>query len=240
VRPQQDAFGQALLRHLEHGDGGIVVERDDGFVEAESVAAYFYEFPRWPAVERQVLRSVRGRVLDVGLGAGRVALELQRRGHEVLGIDISPLAVRVSRRRGVARAKVLPFERLDASLGSFDTVVMLMNNFALVGSESKARRLLRRLHGLTEEQGRVVATCEDPHATAKRDHLAYRRRNRERGRLPGQQRLRLRYRTYVTPWFDYLFVSPAELERLLPGSGWRVHRFVRGQGSFYAVVLGKE
>src|SRR5918999_2988986 len=85
------------------------------------------------------MRYVRGRVLDVGCGAGRAALRLQERGHELVAVDISPLAVEVARRRGVLDAREVPFERVDASLGIFDTVLMLGNNFGLVGSAGGAR-----------------------------------------------------------------------------------------------------
>ena len=251
MRPEQDAFGRHLLDHLEglkaqvekghRGNRRLVVERDDGFVEAEGVAPYFAEFRRWWPVERQALRYVRGRVLDVGVGAGRVAVELQSRGHDVVGIDVSPLTVRVARRRGVRKAKVLAFEHIDSSLGRFDTVVMFMNNFGLFGSEPKAKSMLRRLHRLTTESGRIVATNNDPYAASAADHVAYRGLNRRRGRMAGQVRLRLRYRRYRTPWFDYLFVSPGEMERLLKGTGWRVRRFIRRQGdSFYAAVIEKD
>ena len=94
LAPEQDAFG-AVLRDYFDGKqhAATVIERDDGFFEAERTAAYFAPFRSWFDAERQVLREVRGRVLDVGVGAGRVALELQRRGHEVVGIDVSPLAL---------------------------------------------------------------------------------------------------------------------------------------------------
>jgi SAM-dependent methyltransferase len=50
---------------------------------------YFARVAEWPAVERRALRWVHGRVLDAGVGAGRAALELQRRGRSVVGIDVS-------------------------------------------------------------------------------------------------------------------------------------------------------
>jgi 2-polyprenyl-3-methyl-5-hydroxy-6-metoxy-1,4-benzoquinol methylase len=97
-----DAYGRLILDYFEEGKGIEVVERDDGFVNAsgDGPGAYVAPFRCWPKLERSALRLVRGRVLDVGCGAGRVALELQERGHEVVGIDVSPLAVEVARRRG--------------------------------------------------------------------------------------------------------------------------------------------
>lgn len=242
LQPEQDAFGRVLLDHLDgRRHAATIVERDDGFMEAENPAAYFDGFRRWFVVERQALRHVRGRVLDVGVGAGRVALELQRRGHAVVGIDVSPLVARVARRRGVRNVKVIALEELDASLGRFDTVVMFMNNFGLFGSEAKAKRLLRRLHTLTSDHGRIVATSSDFTGNRSPDHGPYRQRNKARGRMPGQIRFRLHYRKRTMPWFDYLFVSPREMERLLRGTGWHLGRVIRHEGDdLYVAVIDKD
>lgn len=243
LSPEQDAFGRVLLDYLTGRTRvATVVERDDGFMDSEPPAAYFDGFRRWRAVERRALRHVRGRVLDVGVGAGRVALELQRRGYPVVAIDVSPLVVRVARKRGVRNARVMALEGVDGSLGRLDTVVMFMNNFGLFGSEAKARRLLRRLHRLTSEQGRIVATSSDYSKGGSSEHRAYRRRDRARGRMPGQIRFRLRRGLACTPWFDYLFVSPRELQGLLRGTGWHVARLIHDDehSHFYAAVIDKE
>jgi SAM-dependent methyltransferase len=241
VKEHEDAYGRLLLAYLE-GDtrAAEIAERDDGFVNAGlGPAQYFAPFRRWPAHQRRAMRFVRGRVLDVGAGAGRVALHLQERGHDVVAIDISPLAIEVCRRRGVRDARVCSFELLDQTLGRFDTVVMWGNNFGLFGSAAKATRMLRRLDGLTNEGARIVAESRDVYATNDQDHLAYHERNRRRGRMGGQLRLRIRHRRYATPWFDYLTVSPAEMEQLLAGTGWHVARFLEGDEAVYAAVIEK-
>ena len=241
MKEHEDAYGRLLLAFLE-GDSRAreIVERDDGFIQAGlGPAVYFEPFRRWPAHQRRATRFVRGRVLDVGAGAGRVALHLQERGQEVVAIDISPLAVEVCRRRGVRDARVCPFERVDEGLGHFDTFVMWGNNFGLFGSAAKTKRMLRRLHRLTNDGGRIVAESLAPYGTEDAEHLAYHERNRRHGRMAGQLRLRIRHRSYTTPWFEYLIVSPAEMEELVASTGWHVARFLEGDGDVYAAVIEK-
>jgi SAM-dependent methyltransferase len=229
-----DAFGTMLLDAFQDpGEIHELVERDDGFIDVVTMS-YFAPVRRWAPVERRALRFVRGRVLDVGCGAGRVALELQARGHEVVAIDPSPGAIVVSRRRGVRDVRSLRFEDVDPSLGTFGTVLMYGNNFGLFGARAKTRRLLNRLRPLAD---RIVATSNDPSMTDDPVHLAYHERNRRRHRMPGQVRIRVRYRDLVDPWFDYLLVSPSEMEELAAGTGWRIDRLIHDEGSFYVAVL---
>lgn len=105
--PDQDAFGRALQDYLDEGSGFEVIERDDGYVESVSMSesVYFAAFEEWPIHEQDAMAFVGGKVLDVGCGAGRVALHVQSMGHEVTAIDVSPLAVRVSKRLGVKSVK---------------------------------------------------------------------------------------------------------------------------------------
>jgi SAM-dependent methyltransferase len=238
VRSDQDAYGQLMLAALEGRPAVEIIERDDGLVEAGRLGTQLYMAPfrHWPAHHRRAMRFVRGRVLDVGCGAGRVCLHLQERGLDVVGIDISPGAIEVCRRRGVLDARVCSIDEADASLDVFDTIVMLGNNFGLFGSRAKAQRLLRRFHRLTSDRGRIVAESRDVHRTDDPVHLAYLERNRSRGRLPGQIRIRVRYRLHTTPWLDYLMVSPTELEELLDGTGWRLSRTLDSDDTYIAVI----
>ena len=148
-------------------------------------------------------------------------------------------ALEVSRRRGVHDARLVPIEEVDSSLGSFDTIVMMGNNFGLFGSRSKAKRLLRRFHRLMSERGRIVAESRDPYLTDDPDHRAYQERNRRRGRMSGQLRLRVRYRHACSAWFDYLIVSPDEMRELLDGTGWRLARVIDGDAGLYVAVIEK-
>lgn len=50
-------------------------------------------------------------------------------GARRLGIDNSPLVVRVSRRRGLKQVRVLSISEIDGGLGTFDTILMMCNNW---------------------------------------------------------------------------------------------------------------
>ncbi len=157
MKESEDAYGALLLAHLADDTRACeIVERDDGFIETNAgPGVYFKPFRRWAAHERRAMRFVRGRVLDVGAGAGRVSLHLQERGHEVVAIDISPGAVEVCRRRGVRDARLCRFEDVGPELGVFDTVVMWGNNFGLFGGPATS--------------GNDAAPAPPPHLGARAD-----------------------------------------------------------------------
>jgi SAM-dependent methyltransferase len=245
VKDWQDAYGRMLLDALESGETITeIVERDDGFMMGSRLgtALYLAPFRRWPPHQRRAMRLARGRVLDIGSGGGRVALHLQERGHEVVAIDNSPLTVEACRRRGVLDARLLPIEHVDDSLGVFDTIVMFGNNLGLLGGAARGKRLLRRLHRISSPRARILGETLDPYATDDAAHLAYHKRNRRRGRMGGQIRIRVRYRAYATPWFDFLLLSQDELEELLEGTGWELRRTIQNEPPppLYVAVIEKQ
>lgn len=242
---QQDAFGRQLYDYFLAGKEGSrilgIIERSDGYIaDSGASALYFSDFKGWPLLERKAIRFARGRVLDAGCGAGRHLLYLQQKGHEVVGIDNSPLAVEVCKRRGIENTVVLPLSGIHAGMGEFDTVLMLGHNFGLFGSFKGARRLLKKLKSITSKRARIIATTNNPYETRDADYLEYHRHNREHGRMGGQLRIKVRYRKYATPWFDYLMVSRGEMETILEGTGWKVSKFIDTGDSHYAAIIEKE
>lgn len=237
----EDAYGHEVFDFHRGKDGYEIVERDDGYIDFSSgPTAYFAEYRDWPSHMRRAMRYVRGRVLDIGCGAGRHSLYLQGKGFWVMGIDQSPLAIRVCKLRGLRHAKVMTITQVNPGLGRFDTILMMGNNFGLFGGRKKAEWLLGRFRAMTFDGARIIAESNDPYKTSNPHHLKYHEFNRNRGRMPGQLRIRVRYRTYATPWFDYLLVSRGEMREILQGSGWRVTRFLDSLGSTYIAVIEKE
>jgi SAM-dependent methyltransferase len=240
LEPHEDAYGQAMLDHLAGRGGWEIVERDDGFFSlGAGPQLYLSPFRRWPSAERRAMRLVRGRVLDVGCGAGRALLHLRARGLDVTGIDISPGAVQACRQRGLTDVRVLGIEEIDPTLGRFDTVLMLGGGFGLLGTPERARTALTLLRReLTTDRGRILAASRDAEAGGDPDRVAAAQRNRASGHLSGQARIRIRYRYCATPWFEYFRCSPQEMARVVNGTGWTLARVIAGElGAPYIGVL---
>jgi SAM-dependent methyltransferase len=237
-----DAYGKAIRDYDEDEEGFEIIERDDGFVAPSGgPEMYFSEYDEWGDHLQRGLEHLQGKVLDVGCGAGRHALYAQEQGHNVVGIDVSPGAVAVSRDRGVAdvRASDVADVAEEFAPDTFETVLMLGNNFGLVGTAETAPDVLDALATVTTEDARILAESRDIYENADDYHREYHEYNRERGRLPGALRLRARYKTHSTDWFDYLLVSPGEMDGVLAETVWTRMETYHGENGQYVALLEK-
>jgi SAM-dependent methyltransferase len=242
IPPEQDAYGREVYDYYLGEDVREIVERDDGFIGLSGgPKAYFAPFAEWPAIQQEAIQLAHGRCLDIGCGPGRVCLYLQEKGLNVVGIDNSPLAVKTAQLRGVQDARVIPITRVSRNvLGQFETMIMFGNNFGLFGNAKRAKWLLRRFYKMTARDGRILAESRNIYGTGNPEHLANHERNRQLGRMAGQVRIRVRYRSLIGPWFDYLMVSQAEMAEIVAGTGWHISRFIEAEdGPDYTAVLQK-
>lgn len=241
MKTEEDALGQEIWAYYKGREVLEIWERDDGYISASSTEPkrYFSEYEDWPLHEKKAMEFVKGKVLDIGCGACRHSLHLQRKGFDVLGIDSSPLAVNVCKLRGMTRAKVISIEDMIFKPSSFDTIIMLGNNFSLFGSFRKARRLLRKLHRVTSRNALIIAETRDPYKTDNPAYLEYYELNKKRNRMSGQLRSRVRFEKFASKWFDWLMVSKEEMKEILNGTRWKVKEFIDSENSQYIAIIEK-
>ncbi|UCH30956.1 MAG: class I SAM-dependent methyltransferase [Candidatus Bathyarchaeota archaeon] len=108
IDAEEDAVGQAIRAFYRGNKSFEVIEREDGYIDVTNPKLYFTEFEYWMPDEKKAIKFVKGRILDIGCGAGRHALYLQGKGLKVLGIDKSPLAVKMAKQRGVEQVESIP------------------------------------------------------------------------------------------------------------------------------------
>lgn len=239
----QDAYGQQLLAQFNSKTPTAeIIERDDSYIGTGSApGSYFLEYDQWSPLEQQAINRARGRVLDIGCGAGRHSLYLQERGFDVTAIDNSPGAIEVCKQRGLHKAMVKPITDIDEfEANSFDTILMLGNNFGLFGDAENAKTVLEKMSRITSLEAQIIAGTRNPYTTTDSEHLEYHEMNRQRGRMPGQIRMRIRYGKAVGMWFDYLFVSPEEMRQIVEKSEWQIKEFLESGDANYFAVIGRK
>jgi SAM-dependent methyltransferase len=99
-----------------------------------------------------------GSVLDAGCGTGRVAIELARRGHDVVGLDVDPDMLAAARHKAPQLCWV-DGDLSDASLDlgrRFDTVVLAGNVLLFVNPGSEGAAIASAARHL-QIGGRLVA-----------------------------------------------------------------------------------
>jgi len=236
----KDAFGAALYAYHRQGAGYLIAKRDDGLMsDAGGLKVYFDKYPNWPVREKRALKHIKkiDKVLDIGCGTGRHALYLQEKGIKVTGIDNSPLAIKVCKKRGLKKARVLSIEKISGKTGKFDVFLMLCNNFGLFGTEKKAKYLLKRFHKITPPGARIITESYDSNTPVFRSYRAF---NKKKKRHPGSFRVKLAYGRYETDFMDYIRVSPKELKKIVAGTGWKVAKIYPSKYYSYVAVLEKK
>jgi SAM-dependent methyltransferase len=243
MKNNRDAYGQQLLAQYNNQTPTVeIIERDDDYIDTGSdPGLYFSEYKKWSPLEKRAVKLVKGRVLDIGSGAGRHALYLQDKGFDVTCIDNSPGAIKVCKLRGVKKAFVRPIADVDKFKPlSFDTILMMGNNFGLFGSRENARLILKKFARITAPDARIIAQVRNPYITDNPLHLQYLRANKRRGRMSGQIRMRVRYGKTIGEWFDYLFVSPEEMREILSDTDWQIEELLNAEEAGYVAVIQKK
>ncbi|MFG3225329.1 class I SAM-dependent methyltransferase [Kitasatospora sp. NPDC048194] len=236
--PSEDPHALAMYDYL-HGlfQPPFRYLRDDGVATEDPIERRFEPPERFRDYERRAFEKAAGRTLDIGCGAGKHLWPLQRAGIEAHGIDISPLAVRICRDRGLTDVSVMDAMELDYPGGHFDSILLFSNGLAMGGTPAGVERLLTECHRVSAPGGRILLTNTDVSRTEDPRNIAYQRANRERGDLPGRVRLRSWYRDQVSEEFDWLFMSPEELTAAARATGWRVAEVDGTPWGGYAAVL---
>ncbi|MBJ7328370.1 MAG: class I SAM-dependent methyltransferase [Solirubrobacteraceae bacterium] len=144
-------YAEALLR------GDDLVARDaQGIARPLAVSTWAGHAGE---VDERIVARARGPVLDVGCGPGRHVHALRRRGIDVLGIDLSPIAVRMARRRGAVPVLVGDVFAPVPRAGWWQTGLLLDGNLG-IGGDPVA--LLRRLRSLLAAGGRLLCETDAP------------------------------------------------------------------------------
>ncbi len=158
----KDLFGTAILDFQTNNfPQDLITETTISEEDEMSVAYLFRDFSGMPILEQKALLLAKGKVLDVGCGAGSHSLYLQNEKKlAVTAIDISEKAVEACKLRGVSNAKVENILRFETD-EKFDTIILLMNGTGIFGKLENVSNYLQKLKSLLAENGQILIDSSD-------------------------------------------------------------------------------
>jgi SAM-dependent methyltransferase len=228
-----EPLAAALVDHYQTGrPRRVLAVRADGASFEIETEEYFTLEGTLAELDALALDHCRGRVLDVGAGAGRHALALEARGLEVVAIDVSPLAISLCRARGINDARVCDVMRLSSAetLGQFDTLFFGMQTIGVAGGVDTLERLLGRLKPLVAPGGELVVDSSELREAWEGDD-ADRTPNR------GEIVLSTRYRGWRGEPFPWLYVSEEDLRGIAARAGFEMETLGRVEGGEFLCAL---
>lgn len=236
-----DTFGIMIRDVYESKAGFEILERDDDLIDKRNVwEAYFSDYKNWPEDEKKALKYIKGKVLDIGCGAGRHSLYLQNKGHYVIATDISRGAIEVCQKRGLKKVKNISVEKIDRLNEKFETVLLLGNNLGLLQNPAYAKKILKKIDQITTSKTIIIGSTINPYLTKEKVHLDYQQHNIVKGKLAGEMKFRSHYKGYVSEWFNYLFCSPEELAKILSDTSWKIEKIISPKKPIYYAILSKQ
>lgn len=154
-------MGAAILDYQTKGKAGKLSILSSMFEEDEMpVKHLFRNLEEMPILEQKALSLAKGKVLDVGAGAGCHALALQAQSIAVKAIDISPQSCQAMLQRGVKDVECINLfdEHLESG---FDTILLLMNGTGIAGKIENLPALFNRLKALLNKGGQILIDSSD-------------------------------------------------------------------------------
>jgi SAM-dependent methyltransferase len=158
----KDLFGKAILDfQTNNSPEDIITETSISEADEMNVAYLFRSYDEMPKLEQKALQLSKGKVLDVGCGAGSHSLTLQNdRKLDVIAIDISANAIKACQLRGLKNTKVQDILTLDAT-EKFDTILLLMNGTGIFGTLNETPKYLQKLKSLLNPNGQILIDSSD-------------------------------------------------------------------------------
>ncbi|MCX6184495.1 MAG: class I SAM-dependent methyltransferase [Flavobacterium sp.] len=229
-----DLFGQAILDYqTNNSPEDLLTETSISEADEMSVAYLFRSFEQMPHLEQIALERAKGKILDVGCGAGSHSLYIQNKGLDVTAIDISANAINACQLRGLKNTRMQNVLALQNE--TFDTILILMNGTGIFGTLAALPNYLQKLKSLLNPGGQILIDSSD---------LIYMYDENEDGSysIPaegyyGELTFTVSYKGQTDPPFPWLYLDYNTLQRAAQANGLQCELIAEGEHFDYLARL---
>lgn len=156
----KDLFGKAILDfQTNNSPEYLITETDISEAEEMDIKYLFRSYKEMPKLEKKALALCKGKILDVGCGAGAHSLYLQQKGFDITSIDISANAIEACKLQGIQNAQNI--DVLNLRDEKFDTILLLMNGTGIFGRLINTTKYLTHLKSLLNPGGQILIDSSD-------------------------------------------------------------------------------
>lgn len=234
IEKERDPLGQAMYNYYHHNDNTPVkVKTNISDGEDLPVSYLFRKYPEMPFLEKEALRLVKGKVLDVGAGSGVHSLYLHDNGFDITSIDVSQLSCEIMKKQGLKNVicnNIWTFED-----DRFDTIMLMMNGIGLVKNLEGLQIFLEYIKNFLYSKGQILLDSSD---------IKYMFNDDEGGLWVdlnsvyyGELEYHLTYKHYNSVPFPWLFVDFDRLRNIAIKCGWNVELIYEDDHFHYLVRL---
>ncbi|MHC5354293.1 class I SAM-dependent methyltransferase [Myroides sp. LJL115] len=232
----KDLLGQAILDYQTNNNPqDIFTSTDISEEEVMEIAYLFRTYKQMPKIEQLALDMAKGKILDVGCGAGAHSLYLQKKGLEIYPIDISSKSIEACKLQGISNAQCI--DLLEVKEQKFDTILLLMNGTGIFGYLKNISQYLSHLKSLLQPNGQIlIDSCDLIYMFDKQPDGSVWIPMQDKDYY-GELSFTLRYKNQISPSFPWLYLDYNTLSNAAFGNGLKCELIYQGDSDDYLARL---
>lgn len=233
----KDLMGQAIwdFYHNESPEN-LLTETSISEMDDLPIDYLFRDFDEMNMIEQKALELSKGKVLDIGAGAGSHSLYLQNEKLlQVLALDFSPKSIEVCQLRGVT--STVCSDILEFSGETYDTILLLMNGTGIFQSLDQIDLYLEKIYSLLNEKGQILIDStdilymydrsDDGGVLVPTDHYY------------GEVDYFVHYKLDTEKPIKWLYLDFETLKRAVENNGFTIEKILQEEDSFLARLMKK-
>ena len=229
-----DPIGQAILDYSKSKKpADILVHSDLCDDDIIPIEVLFRTYQEMPQLEKEALTICKGKILDVGSGAGVHASWLVSKGFQtdLLEPSLGAFEFLKAKKFNVYRQH---FQDFDTEV-KYDTILMLMNGIGIAGTFSNLIPFFKKVKSLLNPGGQLIFDSSD---------VSYLYEDEDGSILYdlnsayyGNFKFSMEYKSEVGEWFDWLYVDYDSVHAIAKELGAKSEKIIEIDNHYLARII---